>query len=175
MDIIKRYKDLSLKNKELHQRARIYYSNLNTRLNIMNIIIVSAISISNNITAFTDNENKFLSIGYSILLYFSVVIGAIQQFLRYEELAEKHRTSSIRYNHLYNLCLISPESEVKVILEEYEDIYTSAPVIDSVQLSELPHELQKKDSQTMLQLQEQTEIDLATAYQLNRLLVQSYK
>lgn len=170
MSILKKYEELSSAYNELHSKSRTYYSSMNTKLNVANIVVVSLIGISNNITTISDVNNKYVSIVYSIVLYFTALMSTLQQFLKYEELSEKHRVSSIRYNHLHNLCLISKEEDLKTIIKEYENIYNSAPVIPDF-LTQNIKEMEKTD---VLDTPED-DIEMATKHQLNRLLVQSYR
>jgi hypothetical protein len=165
MNIIKKYENLSLRYKLYHSKSQNYYSAWNTRLNITNMIVVSIIGVSNNLTVSLNIDNKPLSICYSIVLYLSVLLSTLQQFLKYEELAEKHRVCSIRYSHLYNICLMSRETEIKGIIEEYENIYKTAPSI--------PNNIKSDDVETSGHSQDI--IDIATSHQLNRLALQSYK
>lgn len=160
---IKKYEQLSYNSKTEHSKTFNYYSKWNTRLNLLNISIVSMIGISNNITTISGMDNKVLSVSYSIILYFSVLLSASQQFLKYEELAEKHRIASIRYNHLYNLCLMSDEGDLASVIEEYENIYNSSPII--------PEHL-KINEETVHKTPDN--IDLATTQQLNKLILQSF-
>lgn len=170
MDILKKYETLSIKYKQYHSTACEYYSSWNTKLNILNIVIVSLISIANNITSTINSGNKMLQVCYSIVLYFSVLLSTLQQFLKYEELSEKHRVTSIRYNHLYSLCQLSTEQDAASIIEEYENIYNNAPNV--------PEHLKQKEQEEVkvfgaVKIDES--IDIATAHQLNRMIVQSYK
>ncbi len=172
MSVLKKYEALSHKYKIAHYKASSYYSKWNIRLNMINIAIVSLIGISNNITSISDIEIKALSVSYSIVLYLSVLLSASQQFLKYEELAEKHRVISVRYNHLYNLCLLSKQKDISSIIEEYENIYNNAPIIpEHLKDSSDEQEIEPSDF-TMIELDG---IDMATAHQLNRMIVQSYK
>lgn len=170
MPAMKKYETLSYKYKIAHYKASGYYSKWNIRLNLSNIAIVSFIGIANNITSITDTNNKALSVSYSIVLYFSVLLGACQQFLRYEELAEKHRVISVRYNHLYNLCLLSQETDLNSIIEEYENIYNNSPLLPD-HLKDITVEQQNQDNNVI----DLEGIDVATAHQLNRMIVQSFK
>lgn len=170
MKILKKYESLSYNYKIAHYKASSYYSRWNIRLNLFNIAIVSLIGISNNITSITENSNKALSVSYSIILYFSVLLSASQQFLKYEELTEKHRVASVRYNHLYNLCLLSSEAQIDAIIEEYENIYNSSPVLPDYLKDIIVDE--ENQPVAMLALDN---IDIATAQQLNRMIIQSFK
>lgn len=164
MNIIKKYENLASSYKTYHSRSQNYYSMWNTRLNITNMVVVSAIGVSNNLTASLNIDNKPLTICYSIVLYLSVLLSTLRQFLKYEELSEKHRVCSIRYSHLHNLCLLYKESDIKSIVEEYENIYKNAPSI--------PEHI-KSEEITVIQ-SEGGIIDIATSHQLNRLALQSY-
>jgi hypothetical protein len=165
MTIIKNYETISLKYKIAHSEAAMYYSLWSIRMNITNIILVSATGVANNITATLNVDSKPLSVCYSIVLYLSVLLNTIQRFLKYEELSEKHKTFSIRYNHLYNLCLVSTESQLTDIIQEYEDIYKNAP--------DIPEKIKLKEDSDIENTPEI--IDIATSHQLNRLIIQSYK
>lgn len=171
MSHLKKYENLCFFYKKAHAKACSYYISMNTKLNVTNIAIVSLIGISNNITSIIELENKILPVCYSIVLYFSVVLSALKQFLKYEELAEKHRISGVRYSHLYNLCFLSKESDLGTIIEEYENIYNTAPVLPDY----LKQEEHVREDYPNIRDVTIEDIDLATTHQLSKMIIQSYK
>lgn len=161
-----KYSKLSNDLKILHRKAADHYSRMNTVINIFNITLVSAISIVNNVSAVSGYQNVILQVGYSGLLYLSALISTIQQFFKFDELAEKHRTASTRYNHLYNVIQM-PENIISNIIEEYENIYNNSPPLPE-------HGDKPILDDTVQDGINFSQVDAATAFQLNRLILQSY-
>ena len=174
INLLKKYEKLTEDYRTLHRKCSEYYSNLNTNINVSNIVLVALVSITNNITSVSRENNIYLSVSYSVLLYLSAMVSTLQQFLKYEELSEKHKTSSTRYNHLYNLVLLTDSNDdikVKLIIEECENIYNSSPNIPEKILKTIEDCNTNNLTPTSIN---NDEVDTATAYQLSRLMVSSY-
>jgi hypothetical protein len=124
-----------------HELCVNHYTRLNKTINVLNITAVSFIAVSNNITTNAVETSNIIRTMYSIGLYFSVLVSALQQFLQYEKLSEKHRVGSVRYNNLYNAIMAysvrdggdkQPKSEfIKWMTQEFDILYTNTPFIPS--------------------------------------------
>jgi len=90
----------------LHTQDSQKFSELNTYLNIANIIItaISSISITttNSVTSISPTVLNASNAIFAIVLGSSTIINSMQQWANYEKQAELHRTASEKYAELAN-------------------------------------------------------------------------
>ncbi len=144
-EILSEQKQKCIGYKWMHEEETEKYSTRNKWFNIVSIIVVSATATSTSITGTAEVNNigdMYISITriiYPIILYLTAILNSLQHFLNYEKLAEQHRTSSLRYNLLYNninrMLALEPQQRQLVndyftwCNKEYDNLFQSSPDI----------------------------------------------
>jgi hypothetical protein len=137
------------------------------------------IGVSNNITSTLEYVNIYITILYSIVLYLSVFVKSFQHLQRYEELAERHKTSSTRYNHLYNsLIFLENPDGMELTIKEFELILISSPIVPDFIRKKHNIDYPDIDMQELdivdTESPHKERLDLAVEYQLRKFKHQSY-
>ncbi len=137
--------------KWIHERDSSILQKRNTYISITTIIIVS---LSATVSTFTANISPSDNLYYltvvriinSVILYISAVLSALQQFLKYEKEAEKHKATSTKYTALYNnikrMLSLDPSERQNVanyftwVNKEYDSILNGSPDVLSGSVEE---------------------------------------
>lgn len=173
------YEKSCYKNKIYHEKCKNYYTKINNILVMISIGITGSTSVSNTITAIYHDDTtniNYISLGYSLLLYISALNNGIRYLLKYEELAEKHRSASSKYKNLYEMIISSsvPIPDFKeIIISEFEIIHQNSPTIPSWIILKHGNEiLPTSHNEVSVEIPINNNIDEAINYEVNRLNLQ---
>ena len=131
--------------------------NTDKLLTVANIIIVTTTGIANNIITSFGMETKISGALVSIVLYFSLLITAIQKYYDFAQASEKHKLSSLLYANLAET-INDKKIPVQYISSQYQMIRAIAPqveeldsekvsiVVDSPRDEELDFEFQRMNN-----------------------------
>jgi len=123
--------------KWLHEKSWKRYKFLHLFLGFCHITLVSLTSVLNVLTILIPMIRP--EVITAVLLFTSIFISLSQQFLKYEELAEKHRTAAAHYSGLYYNILRQFSAQsidrdgalsyFKWLIKEYDNTYSSSPPV----------------------------------------------
>jgi hypothetical protein len=88
--------------KWMHERTSTYYKNLSSFLNILLIILAIFLSAETIIPPSYIEDNLAIFISKQILTYIITILTILQNFFKYDQLAEKHINASLQFNELYH-------------------------------------------------------------------------
>lgn len=124
----------------MHKKSVSYFSKLNERLSITNIIFSLISGTSTFATLNTCSGLLFVQIGTGIVIYAAALLSAIQHFKGYAERIEKHKQAASKYSTLYHSIkkerVIRPEQRqtakdyITWITNQYDSLLLSSPDIE---------------------------------------------
>jgi len=123
--------------KWMHERCGDHYRIIQKIMSIILIIFNTGLSAETFI--FIDNTNYYVVILRNVFIYIVTIISVLQNFLKYEQLNEKHLTYASNFNKLYHdiqkqMCLyrrdrINATNYVSDILKKYDSFIVNGPNI----------------------------------------------
>lgn len=138
--------------KWMHEKSAHVYKIVNNMLSIILIVFTSALSAE---TFFQSDTILALEIMKRILTYVVTVISVVQNFLKYEQLAERHYRVSVDFSKLYHdiqqqMCMYRRDrklatSYVSDILRRYDTLVLNGPSINTRVLSQFKTKFQNSD------------------------------
>lgn len=145
------------KNSLLHSYDSKYYTKLNTKLNISNIIITAFSSIFitaiNSLANVEDNIKQIVVLISCLFLMISSIINTLQQSFNFEKKAETHNTSANKFIALENNIkrLLNLEESIKITSLDFfklsqielDNLIESSPEISDLSKKLYDTELEK--------------------------------
>jgi len=124
----------------MHKKSVNFFTKLNDRLSITNIIFSLISGTSTFATLNTCSGQLFIQLGTGIVIYAAALLSALQHFKGYAEMIEKHKLAASKYSGLYHS--IQKERAVKPqqrqlakdyitwITNQYDSYLLSSPEIE---------------------------------------------
>ena len=132
---LKEQKCIIEKDIKLHEKSYSYYRKIYSYINITNIILLGAITLTKLINEFL-KEVYIISITTTIILFFNSILTAVIHFLEYEKIAEQHLTKSNAYKSIFlsiKRQLIVPSQNLEEyyswVSKKYDELATTGPLI----------------------------------------------
>lgn len=124
--------------KWMHERSAIYYKSTSQTLGIVQIILSTTLSAETIIP--TNSDDILIEISRRVLIYIITVISVVQNFLKYEELSERHSSAAIAFSQLYHeiqeqMCMYrrhrhNATKYVSSVLKQYDSLLLSGPSVE---------------------------------------------
>ncbi len=119
--------DKRVKHFNLSQRN----GNIDNMLTVSNIIIVTTTGVANNIITSFGMETKISGALVSIVLYFSLLITAVQKYYDFSRASQEHKLSSTLYENLAQT-INDKKIPVQYISSQYQLIRAIAPQVEEL-------------------------------------------
>jgi hypothetical protein len=124
--------------KWMHEKSAVRYKMISQALGIVQIVLTTALSAETIIP--TSDSNTSIDILRRILIYVITVLSVLQNFLKYEELSERHISAANSFSHLYHeiqeqMCMYRRHRQnatkyVSLILKQYDSFVVNGPGIE---------------------------------------------
>lgn len=126
--------------KWMHEKCSTYYSMVNRVLGIVMIVFSTGLSAESIIPKNSTNDS--MEILRRVFTYIVTFLSVLQNFLKYEQLSEKHHTISNAYSQLYHniqqqMCMYRRDRHnatiyVSDILKQYDSLVVKGPSLENV-------------------------------------------
>jgi hypothetical protein len=124
--------------KWMHEKSAANFKALSQIFSIIQIIISTLLSAETIIPS--SNTSTSIDILRRILVYMMTVLSILQNFLKYEELSERHNSASNSFGHLYHeiqeqMCMYrryrhNATKYVSLVLKQYDSFVVNGPSIE---------------------------------------------
>lgn len=124
--------------KWMHEKSASYYKIISKCINIVMIVLSTALSAETIIK--NDTTNVAISIVRQTITYVLTLFTVLNSFLRYEKLSEQHLSAALSFSHLYHdiqqqMCMYRRHRQTATeyvgnILKQYDNLVVSSPDIN---------------------------------------------
>lgn len=124
--------------KWMHERTATYYKSASQTLSIIQIILSTSLSAETIVP--TNSDSVSIDVLRRVLIYIITVISVVQNFLKYEELSERHSSAANAFSQLYHeiqeqMCMYrrhrhNATKYVSIVLKQYDSLVITGPTVD---------------------------------------------
>lgn len=126
--------------KWMHEKSNTFYGLTNSILSILLVVFSTGLSIQTVVPDEEIYKDMPLYVLRTVFTYVVTILSVVQNFLKYEKLAEKHKNSAVTFGLLYHdiqkqMCMYRSERRnaaiyLSEVLKKYDNLILSSPTIN---------------------------------------------